>query len=114
MSLTIGKLDRLVAIDKRADTRVDGSVVPGWAPFITEAWANITDLSATEFIAAGAGQSAVTTKIRIRWTSGIDATMRVRRLMDDEIFEILGPPLEDNEGGRRWLTLMCRRGLNDG
>lgn len=114
MSLTIGKLNRRIAIDQRVDTRVDGSIVESWVPFVEEAFASIVDLSAREFIAASAAQSLVTTKITLRYLPGVEARMRVRRLLDGQIYALDGPPMEDNEGGLRWLTLMCIRGVNHG
>lgn len=111
--MRIGKLRTPVAIDRRTSTRVDGSVVPGWEPFVELAYVSIEPLSTREFIAAEAGQSEVSARITIRWISGLEATMRIRRLDDGRIYGI-ARPLEDNRSGSEWITLPCSEGVNDG
>lgn len=112
--MRIGKLNRLVAIERRNTQRENGSQIESWEAFLPEVWANITDLSARDFIAARAAQDEVTTRIVIRWRDDIDSTMRVRRLNDGTVYAITGEPMEDNKGGRRYLTLMCSRGVANG
>lgn len=78
-----------------------------WTTFATE-WAEIKDLTGREFLRAGGTQSEVTTTITIRWREGIDATTRA--VYDGKIYNLSAVLGED----RRWLVLMCSKGLNNG
>ena len=87
-----------------------GAVINSWRDVVT-VWAEITDLSAREFIAAQAVNSAVTTKIVIRFRHGV--TNRNRIVHQDVIYNIAGV-LADNKSGRDYLTIPCFAGVNDG
>lgn len=85
-----------------------------------EAWANVTDqllpaeiraLSGQQVIAAQAANSAVRTRIRIRWREGVSAGMRV---LHRETFYAVEAVIPDDNSGRRWLTLLCTSGTNEG
>ncbi|WP_333890055.1 phage head closure protein [Atlantibacter subterraneus] len=95
-----GKLNKRVTLQKPVKTQspTTGAIVSGWAD-VAELWANVTDLSARDFVAAQAGQNEVTTRITI-----------VHR---GRIYDITGV-LEDDKSGREYLTLPCSRGVNDG
>lgn len=73
--------------------------------------AEIAPLSGRELIAAQAVQSKVSTRIRIRWQPGVVASMRI--VHRDDVYDVEAV-LEDPNSGRRWLTLLCSRGVNDG
>lgn len=87
-----------------------GSMVDEWVP-VTTVWAAIEPLSAREFIAAGATQASVTTRITIRYREGITAQMRA--ISRGKIYNIEGV-LPDDKSGREYLTLPCSEGVNDG
>lgn len=107
-----GKLNKRITLQKpvKTQSQVTGAVVNGWADQ-AELWANVTDLSARDFVAAQAGQSEVTTRITIRWRD--DVTDKHRILYRGRVYDIQGV-LEDDKSGREYLTLPCSRGVNDG
>lgn len=75
---------------------------------IAEVWAEVSDMSGRQYMAAAAGQNAVITKITIRYRPGIVAAMRVVHGAD--IYDIEAVLGQD----RRWLELMCVRGVSNG
>lgn len=87
-----------------------GEMLNGWADVAT-VWAEVTDLSVKEFLAAQAGQSEVSSRVRIRYREGIDATMRI--LYRGRVYNIQGV-LADAKSGLEYLTLPCSEGANDG
>lgn len=107
-----GKLNKRITLQKPVKTQssVTGAVVNGWAD-LAEIWANVTDVSARDFVAAQAGQSEVTTRIIIRWRD--DVTDKHRILYHGRVYDIQGV-LEDDKSGREYLTLPCARGVKDG
>lgn len=107
-----GKLNKRIRLQKPVKTQspVTGDLVNGWAD-VAELWANVTDLSARDFVAAKAAQNEVTTRITIRWREGV--TDRHRILYRGRVYDIQGV-LEDDKSGREYLTLPCSRGINDG
>lgn len=107
-----GKLRHQVTIqepvnDQNPDT---GAVNKTWRDIAT-VWAEVSPLSAREFIAAQASQGEITTRITIRFRTGI--TRQNRILFREEIYNIEGV-LPDQKSGREYLTLPCSEGLNDG
>lgn len=67
-------------------------------------WAELLDLKGREYWSAAQAQSEVTTRIRIRYLEGVDASMRVyhdgREFLIDHIL--------DPDGRKRELHLMCK------
>lgn len=90
---------------------------------ITETWVTVRDpedgplfpaevapLSGREYVAAAAVQKDVTTRITIRYRADVTEAMRVVHGADVyNIRAVLPDPTL-----RRWLTLMCTRGSNEG
>ena len=110
MMLRAGRLRHYIAIEQCSTTRDgDGDPVPSWQVFATDVPAEIAPLSGRELIAAGATQSDVSVRIMIRYLAGLDASMRVRRLDDDRLYNI-SAIIEDPESGREWMTLLVRTG----
>ena len=107
-----GRLRHKVTIQEpvKSQDPETGAVINGWRDVVT-VWAEITDLSAREFIAAQAVNSAVTTRIVIRFRRGV--TNRNRIMYQGDIYNITGV-LADNRSGREYLTLPCVKGVNDG
>lgn len=88
-----------------------GEMIKTWVTVWAKVPCSIEPLSAREFIAASATQSAVSARIVIRYRAGVDATMRILHL--DKIYNIEGV-LADKESGRDYLTLPCSEGVSDG
>ncbi|WP_054892278.1 MULTISPECIES: phage head closure protein [unclassified Pseudomonas] len=84
---------------------------PEWQLF-AKVWAQITPLSARDLIAAQAAQSEATARIVIRYRSGVLPTMRIA--YRDEVYSIVGRPLEDPNSGREYLTILVAKGVKDG
>ncbi len=101
MSLAM-RLNQRVTIQQQS-TAVDeiGQPVVSWSDVAT-VWAEVKDVSGREYIAAGAEQSAVLTKITIRQRDGIVSAMRVLHGSDTYGIDAV---LESD----RTMLLMCKR-----
>ena len=67
--------------------------------------AEVVDLSGEEFIAARQLNAEVTTRVTIRYRTGIGPSMRV--LHGTRELPLVSPPI-DPDGRRRWYHLMCK------
>lgn len=107
-----GKLRHLVTIQEPVKTQNPGTgdVNNDWRDLVN-VFAEVTPLSAREFIAAQASQGEITTRITIRFRNGI--TRQHRILFRGVIYNIEGV-LPDAKSGREYLTLPCSEGVNDG
>jgi SPP1 family predicted phage head-tail adaptor len=83
-----------------------GQRVLGWME-VAQVWAQAQPLRGREFFAAGALQSQVEVRFRIRWRPGVDGTMRV--IWRGVPYAIVGEPI-DVDGARHTLELMCMSG----
>lgn len=81
-----------------------------WSNTLTSEPAEVVPLSGRELIQSGATQAQVDTRMTIRWRSGIEPTMRV--VFDGNNYQITA--VLPDPTSRRWLTLMCQRGVNNG
>lgn len=105
-----GRLDRRIRIEQKSVTQdlTYGTEVITWATLV-ETWANVQDVlpSKTETLernalVMGTGQ----TRVRIRYRSGIDSSMRVVLIGDTErVMQIVGGPAE--LGRKEGLEMMC-------
>lgn len=113
MALSAGRLRHRVRIERPSYEQdpLTGEMKKDWELVADKVPAAIEPLSAREFIAAQAAQSAVTARIVIRHRPGIDATMRV--LHRGRVYNIHGV-LADPVSGLEYLTLPCSEGVNDG
>lgn len=104
-----GSLRHQVVIQKPKVTQnpQTGGMGKTWEPVAT-VWADVTPMSAREFIAASAEQSEVRGRMTIRYRDDVDATMRV--VHRGRYYAILGV-LPDAESGREHLTLMTAEGV---
>ena len=107
-----GKLRHRVKIQEKINLQNPdtGAVTPQWQDIAT-VWADVVALSAREFIAAQATQGEITTRITIRYRSGLTNDSRI--IFRDEIYNIEGV-LPDAISGREYLTLPCSEGVNNG
>ena len=74
-------------------------------------WASIEDLissKGSESIKSMALAAEATTKITIRYRTGINAAMRI--VWQGTIYNIKAPPM-DSTGRKRVIELLCQRGL---
>jgi len=100
-----GRLRHRVKIEKPREVRPGGGKVELKFRELFETWGEINILSGIERTNAAQVAAEATTKIRIRWRAGVDATCRVRDVATDTLYDILAP-LPDYTG-RRELVLLC-------
>lgn len=107
-----GKLRHRVMLQHKVSVQnpLTGAVTPEWQD-IKKVWADVVPLSAREFIAAQATQAEITTRITIRYRSGLTNANRI--VFRDRIYNIEGV-LPDAVSGLEYLTLPCSEGVNDG
>ena len=98
-----GPLNRRVTIQSPTTVQdANGEIIPGWTDVAT-VWASIDDITGREYVAAGATQDSVQTKIGIRYRAGIVPKMRVLHgSIEYDVESVLG---QDRVG----LLLMCKR-----
>lgn len=102
-------LKHWISIQEQSETQDDaGQPVKSWVE-LHKVRAGISDISGREFMAAQAGQSQVSAKIRIRYLDGITASMRVVEVNGSGIYNIEAPL--DQAGDKKWLLLMCSKGV---
>lgn len=90
-----------VSVDQGGEARV-----LEWVPF-ARVWAEITPLSGREYLASAEYRPGVTTRIRVRWLDGINASMRV--VWDDTIYAI--DAVLPKVLGQKEIWLMCGDGM---
>lgn len=107
-----GKLRHQVTIQEPVTVQNPdiGAVNKTWRD-VAIVWAEVYPLSAREFIAAQASQGEITTRITIRFRTGI--TRKHRILFRGAIYNIEGV-LPDPKSGNEYLTLPCSMGVSDG
>ncbi|MDZ5601734.1 phage head closure protein [Pseudomonas sp. RP23018S] len=110
-----GKLRHRIDIQEFKTARDPVSGEFGEAQWVTR-WARcparVVPLSTRDLVAAQASQSQATGRMIIRYRPGVVSAMRI--LYRDEVYSIEGPPLEDPESGREYLTLLVSKGVKDG
>lgn len=102
-----GKLRHRVAIEQKLAIRnpVTGGYEEEWLP-VARVWAEISPLSAHDFIASRSEQSVITARICMRWRSDITPSMRIvhESRCGRRVFDIEGI-LPDRDSGQDYLTL---------
>ena len=103
-----GKLDRLITVEAATVTRdaTTGAEAKAWAQLGAAFWAEVLE-SATgndEGLAAGISTSARPTRVRCRYRSDIDPTMRLN-LGSSQLLQIIGVAML---GRREGLELACK------
>jgi SPP1 family predicted phage head-tail adaptor len=112
MKMTAPRLRHRVVIQNFATTQDSntGAVTDAWTDYDTDVPAEIWPMSGREFVAAQSIQAGVTTKITIRYQTGIEPRMRVKHGTDIyNIKAVLPDPTL-----RRYLTLLAEVGVNAG
>ncbi|WFF40399.1 head-tail adaptor protein [Salinicola endophyticus] len=103
-----GRLRHRVTLMRQGEGRDPlGAPTTDWAEVAT-VWAEVTGISAREFVASGGEQNQATYQILMRYRRGVDDTMRVEHRPptgNGEVYEIVSA-LPDAR--RTQLTLMCK------
>lgn len=73
-------------------------------------WASVLDLSGNQYIASGASKNTIASSIKVRSDVRLSPAMRV--INDDGNIYDIEAILKSKD--RRWMTLMCKKGANDG
>ncbi len=117
-----GSLDRQISVEKKQVTQdaTYGTEIVAWVPLIAQAgsptiaerfWAEVQDAlpSRSEAVTQGLAVARNQTRIRMRWRSDIDSSMRIVVHGDsDEVFQVVGGP--SNIGGRKEvIEMMCEK-----
>lgn len=92
----------------------DGAQVETWEPAFDvnpRMPCEVTALSGRELVAAQAVQSKITTRIKVRYRPGFDATIRAR--LGETVFNIEAI-VSDPLSRIRYATLLCSSGVSDG
>lgn len=100
-----GALRHFITIRQPVETQDGaGGLLTSWQN-VANVWAEVVDLSGREYFSAQQVSSEVTTRIRIRYRSGVIPKMQVKDGdVDYDILAVLDPT-----GRREELHLMCRR-----
>lgn len=103
-----GSLDRRVVIEKKTVTRdaTYGSEQITWTTH-AEAWAEVKDRltdSSDERVAQGLRIATRSTRVTVRWISGVTSDMRVRLKSDGRLLQIVAI---GELGRREGLQLAC-------
>lgn len=108
--MKIGKLRHRITLQEYIATRDSfGAEVEAWVDIGT-VWASIEPLSGREFFAAQQVNAEVSTKITLRYRTGIKPEMRV--LFAGRVFEIVS--VINLEEKNIQLVLMCEEVLSSG
>ncbi|WP_284074067.1 phage head closure protein [Acinetobacter nosocomialis] len=87
-----------------------GKLITSWSN-LTTIWAEVTDLSTRDVIAAKAANSTIQARAKVRYSSTtklIDSTMRVH--FDGYFYKIDGNPMRDPDSRREYLTINLSTG----
>jgi SPP1 family predicted phage head-tail adaptor len=112
--LAAGKLRHRVIIQHRQMAKGSrGEDIWVWVNFLNTpdggVWAAVEPLSVREFISASAAQSAITTRITIRYVLGFTPDMRI--LHNGTVYNPAGA-LADTDSGLEYMTIPCTTGAN--
>ena len=105
----MGEMRQRIALQAKTITKSEGIPQESWTTVAT-IWATVADISGREYFQAQAVQSEVTTRIKIRYRTGITPTMRV--LYDSRVFAILS--VIDKDERHRVIELMCKEVIPGG
>lgn len=107
-----GRLKHRITIQKPVNTQdpVTGKLIQTWENVKT-IFAEVTDLSTRDVIAAKAANSTIQARAKVRYSSTtklIDSTMRVH--FDGYFYKIDGNPMRDPDSRREYLTINLATG----
>ncbi|WP_373882655.1 phage head closure protein [Acinetobacter pittii] len=107
-----GKLKHRITIQRPINTQdpVTGKLIQTWENF-KSIFAEVTDLSTRDVIAAKAANSSIQARAKVRYsttTKQINSTMRV--LFEGYYYKIDGNPMRDPDSRREYLTINLATG----
>lgn len=105
----MGEMRQRIALQTKTFTKSEGIPLESWTTAAT-VWAAVADISGKEYVQAAAVQSEVTTRIKIRYRTGITPSMRV--LYGSRTFNILS--VIDKDERHRVMELMCKEVIPGG
>lgn len=101
-------LNKRVTLQQRTQGQDEtGAPLTTWTDVAT-VWAAVKDLTGRQYVAAKAGQNAVSTTITVRYRAGIVPAMRAVHGAD--IYDIEAVLNRDG----RWIDLMAVKGVSNG
>ena len=117
-----GRMDRQISIERKQVTLdpVYGTELIAWVPLVAEPgsptvaarfWAEVQDAlpSKAESVTSGLAVARNQTRIRMRWRSDIDSSMRVTVHGDtDVVMQIVGGPA-DIDGRKSQIEIVCEK-----
>lgn len=109
--INAGELCHRVIIQRNVNNERDeyGHEQPAdWQVFLN-LWAKVSPLSAKDLFAAQAAQSQVIARLKIRYRTDIDSSMRV--VFRGETYAIDSPALNDDETGNIYCTFLLSKGV---
>ena len=99
-----GQLDQRVLIERfTSEPDEIGQPVEAWVTVGTT-WAAVEPQAGREFVAGGAAQSELTTRIRLRYRPGLTSGDRVTH--DGRVYDVQS--VIDYRSAKREIVLMCR------
>ena len=99
-----GQLDQRVEISRfTSEPDEIGQMIETWATLAT-VWAAVEPQAGREFVAGGAAQSELTTRIRLRYRPGLTSGDRVTH--DGRVYDVQS--VIDYRSAKREIVLMCR------
>ena len=107
--LSANDLDRVITIEQRTVTRdpVFNSEVVTWSTLVAGEWAQVVESSTAPSSNPGQADAVAAyvrpTKVRIRWRSDVDTSMRINA--DGQLLQIQGTAML---GRRQWLEMSCQ------
>ncbi len=109
--ISAGELSHRVIIQRNVNNERDeyGHEQPAnWQVFLT-LWAKVSPLSAKDLFAAQAAQSKVIARLKIRYRTDINSSMRV--VFRGETYAIDSPALNDDDTGNIYCTFLLSKGV---
>lgn len=102
-----GQLKDFVTVSKPSNSADSSGQRDGSFVRFSQAWAEVVQLSGKELIEARQLYSAVTTRVRMRFTDakGINGSMRIT--VEGRILSIIAPPI-DVDRKRQLVELLCQ------
>lgn len=106
-----GSLNKRITIESYIETRNDlGQKTKEWVPLIT-VWANIRNVSGSEFVRNSIEIGEVNTSIRIRKRK-LDLNSKMRVVYQGQLYEVVA--VLPDEVGNVHIDLACKKGVGDG
>jgi SPP1 family predicted phage head-tail adaptor len=107
-----GKLNKRITIEQFIEKRneLGQKVVKEWQPLIT-VWANIRNVSGSEFVRNSVEIGEVNTSIRIRKRK-LDLNSKMRVIYQSQSYEVVA--VLPDEVGNEYVDFACKKGVGDG